>query len=150
MSTPAILYTPHSRRLLAMQKQYALSAQQMYNAGALLAHYKAIALPSGNLQVESLSRSGLFHQVNPRHESCTCEHAKKGAMCFHLAVWIYLRQLPPQERFSYNYIAKAQQVYERAAAQIHRNENPIAQREQVKKLERSARPKTEWAEELDQ
>lgn len=158
-------------KTLALQKAYDLTAQQLYNLATLLNGYGVERLPSGNFQMQSLSRPGKFHTVNPFYESCTCEHASKGYMCFHLATWAYIKKMTMGEWMGYcaewNKIRLQESQLKELRSQddaIHyaaqpmrkvinqnnpsKQDNVIAQREEMKRLERINRTKQEWKEEL--
>lgn len=134
---------PNAQKSLAIQKTYALSAQQMYDAAESVKTNQIKRLPSGNFQVRSKSRPNQFHQINPCYESCTCEAGKKEKMCYHLAAWKIMCEFDMVEMIAFTQDAKKNE------APVILVTDPIARRELAQKQQRAARPKTEWAEMID-
>lgn len=137
-----------SKKFLEIQRRGSFSADQMLKAAAVLQNFKMRVLPSGNYQVESLTRPGQFHQVNPRYESCTCEAGKQEKVCYHLAAFMFLRDLQLWDTNQYYAELKRRERDARAMRDMD-DARIISRREQLQRLEQRARPRTEWVEELD-
>lgn len=161
MQTRSVLFKTNPAVMRAIQKEYAFTPEQMYTAATALDTFAVTRLPSGNFQLRSTSRPNIFHQVNPRAESCTCERGKKNELCYHLAVWVYVKRMPMDEWIGYCADARTTAILAQAELRkgapvtaqsqnrkVGQKENPIAIRERAAQAKRTARAKVEWREEL--